>query len=252
VSRQDHDADHRATKAERKEQARLEREEIQRKRAGRKRNRIASLIVGVVLAAVVIGVLVMLGGGEGGDAAATPSTAPGATLPDPDTLPGIMKSPPAWPNNVAQANERLAILGLPGLSDTVLHYHVRLWVYVGGQQVPVPAEVGFSQQLQVFSPLHTHDATGTVHIESEDPNFQPILGQLMDVWGLYFTSTCLGDACNDGDRELRVFVDGQQYTGDPTLLPLTEELAIVITMGTSNQPPDPMPDSFAFGGEPQV
>ena len=69
----------------------------------------------------------------------------------------------------------------------------------------------------------------------------------MDVWGLYFTQTCLGDACNDGDRQLRVFLNGQEYTGDPTLMPLTDLTALVITMGTPDQLPDPMPDSFDFG-----
>jgi len=86
-----------------------------------------------------------------------------------------------------------------------------------------------------------------VHVESADPNFQPVLAQFMDVWGVYFTQTCLGDACNDGDRQLRVFLNGQEYTGDPTLLPLTDQAAVVITMGTTDQLPDPMPDSFTFG-----
>ena len=227
--------DQRLTKAERKEQARIERVEIQRKQSKRKRNRTLSLIVGLVLAAVVIGLLVILGGGDGTTSA---STAP----------PGvIMQTPPAWSNNTAQLPERLAILSLPDLNDApgALHHHIRLWVYVDGQPEVVPANIGLSQQ--AASPLHTHDETGTVHVESADPNFQPVLGQFMDVWGLYFTPTCLGNACNDGDRQLRVFLNGQQYTGDPTLLPLTDQAALVITMGTSDQLPDPMPDTFAFG-----
>jgi len=240
----------RLTKAERKDQARLEREEIQRKQSSRKRNRTVSLIVGLVLAAGVIGLVVMLGGNDEGSTSTSASPLPsGVTLPDPSTLPGVMQTAPPWSNNVQQANERLAMLGLPELSDTILHHHVRLWIYVDGQPVPVPAEVGFSQQLQVFSPLHTHDATGTVHVESADPEFQPVLGQFMDVWGLYFTPTCLGDACNDGDRQLRIFVDGQAYSGDPTLLPLTDQAAIVVTMGTSDQLPNPIPDTFAFGAQ---
>ena len=131
-----------------------------------------------------------------------------------------MQTPPAWSNNTAQLPERLAILSLPDLNDApgALHHHIRLWVYVDGQPEVVPANIGLSQQ--AASPLHTHDETGTVHVESADPNFQPVLGQFMDVWGLYFTPTCLGNACNDGDRQLRVFLNGQQYTGDPTLLPL--------------------------------
>jgi hypothetical protein len=237
--------DQRLTKAERKEQARIEREEIQRKQSARKRNRTVTLVAVVVLAAVAIGLVVLLGGnGDGTTATPTPS---GVTIPDPATLPGILQTPPPWDNNLAQANERLADLGLPELSDTILHHHVHLWIYVDGQPVVVPMEVGYSQALQVFSPLHTHDATGLVHVESADPNFQPVLAQFMDVWGVYFTQTCLGDACNDGDRQLRVFLNGEEYTGDPTLLPLTDQAAVVITMGTKDQLPDPMPDSFTFG-----
>ena len=237
--------DQRLTKAERKEQARIEREEIQRKQSARKRNRTATLIAVVVLAAVAIG-LVVLFGGDGGNTSASPAPS-GATIPDPATLPGIMQTPPPWSNNVAQLPERLALLSLPALNDApgALHHHIRLWMYVDGQPVAVPANIGLSPQ--AASPLHTHDETGLVHVESADPDFQPVLAQFMDVWGLYLTQTCLGDACNDGDRQLRVFLDGQAYTGDPTLLPLTDQAALVITMGTTDQLPDPMPDSFTFG-----
>jgi hypothetical protein len=242
-------SDRRPTKAERKEQARIEREEIERKQASRRRNRLVSLIVGGVIAAAVVGLVLVLGGSSSPTSSSSAATAPGGLpLPDPATLPGVLRTPPPWSNNVAQANERLAMLGLPGLSDTVLHHHVRLWIYVDGQPVVVPAEVGYSQQANVFSPLHTHDETGTVHVESADPNFQPVLAQFMDVWGVYFTSTCLGDACASGDRQLRVFVNGKPYSGDPTQLPLNDQDAIVVTMGTSDQVPDPIPDSFTFGG----
>lgn len=237
--------DQRLTKAERKEQARIEREEIQRKQSARKRNRTVTLIAVGLLAAVAIGLVVLLGGNDSGT---TASPAPsGATTPIPADLPGIMQTPPPWSNNVAQLPERLAALSLPALNDApgALHHHIRLWIYVDGQPVIVPANIGLSPQ--AASPLHTHDETGLVHVESADPDFQPVLAQFMDVWGLYFTQTCLGDACNDGDRQLRVFLNGQEYTGDPTLLPLTDQAALVITMGTPDQLPDPMPDSFTFG-----
>jgi len=51
----------RLTKAERKEQARIEREEIQRKQAARKRNRIVSLIVGVVATGIAVFIGIVLG-----------------------------------------------------------------------------------------------------------------------------------------------------------------------------------------------
>lgn len=238
--------DQRLTKAERKEQARIEREEIQRKQSTRKRNRTVTLVGVVVLAAVAIGLVVLLGGDGGGPTASPPPS--GVTIPDPADLPGIMQTPPPWSNNVAQLPERLALLSLPDLNDApgALHHHIRLWIYVDGQPVVIPANVGLSPQ--AASPLHTHEAgTGLVHVESADLNFQPVLAQFMDVWGVYFTQTCLGDTCNDGDRRLRVFLNGQEYTGDPTLLPLTDLESVVITMGTPDQLPDPMPDSFDFG-----
>ncbi len=236
----------RPTKAQRKEQARIEREEIHRKQASRSRNRNIGIIVGVVVIAAVVGLVIVLGGNNNTDDAATPtSSAP--VLPQPDTLAGIMKAQP-WPNNTEQLPARLAELNLPQLSDTAgaLHHHIQLYVYVDGQSVVVPANIGLSSQ--AASPLHTHDDTGLVHVESADPDFAPVLGQFMDVWGVYFTKDCLGDQCNQGNRQVRVYENGQQYTGDPTLMPLSDLTAVVITYGTPADLPDPMPSSFPSAG----
>jgi hypothetical protein len=234
-------SDRRPTKAQRKEEARSERQEIQRRQAARKRNRTLFAVIGVVVVAVVIGLIVVLGGNGSTSVSNTPP--PGVVLPDPATLPGIMRTPPPWSNNTDQLGARLALLHLPELSDAAgaLHHHVWLYVYVDGQQVEVPANIGLSQH--DASPLHTHDTTGLLHVESADLNFQPVFGQFMDVWGLYMTPTCLGDTCNAGDRQLRVFVNGDQYTGDPMLLPMTDLLTVVVTFGTSDQLPDPMPSA---------
>jgi hypothetical protein len=231
--------DRRLTKAERKEQARLEREEIQRRQAARSRNRLLLIVIGIGLAALVIGVVIW----TGGNGSPTPSSA-AVTLPDPATLQGVMRSAPPWGPNLQDTNARLAELHLPSLSETILHHHVQLDIFVDGQQVVVPATIGYSPELQVFSPLHTHDDTGLVHVESADPNFQPVLGQFMDVWGVYMTDTCLGDACGSGDRQLRVYVNGDLYAGDPALIPLTDTLVVVVTFGTKDQLPDPIPSAF--------
>jgi hypothetical protein len=233
-------SDRRPTKAERKEQARFEREDIQRRQAARSRNRIVFIVAGVAVVALVIGLVVWLGR----DNSPTTPTPAGVTLPDPATLKGILQTPPPWPNNTDQLSARLAELDLPQLSDAsgALHHHIQLYVYVDGQQVEVPANIGLSEQ--AASPLHTHDPSGLVHVESADLNFQPVLGQFMDVWGPFMTGTCLGAECADGDRQLRVFVDGDQFTGDPTLLPLTDLLVVVVTFGTKDQLPDPIPDTF--------
>jgi len=235
----------RPTKAERKERARTEREEIQRKQAARSRSRTVGAIVGLVV--LVAGTILIISLARNGN----DSTQAGSTqVPDPATLPGIMQSAPPWPNNTEQLPARLAQLNLPPLDDTVppLHHHVQLYIFVDGKPVVVAANIGLSDQ--AASPLHTHtpEGTGLVHIESADPNFHPVLGQFMDVWGPYFTSTCLGDQCNQGDHQLRVYVNGQQYTADPTLIPLTDLSTIVITFVTPSQLPDPIPSSFPTAG----
>src|SRR5689334_9208813 len=183
----------RPTKAQRKEQARIEREEIQRKQASRARNRNIGIVIGVVVVAAIVALIVVLGG-SGGTGSATP-TAPAVVLPDTNSLPGMMKAQP-WPNNTDQLPARLAALDLPELSDVAgaLHHHIQLYIYVDGQPVIVPQNIGLSSS--AASPLHTHDDTGLVHVESADPNFAPVLGQFMDVWGVYFTKDCLGDQCN--------------------------------------------------------
>jgi hypothetical protein len=246
------DPSRRPTKAERKEQARLERIDLERRIARRKRASRRALIVGVA-AAVVVGVAIYAlsrnSGTSAADGGATPTVT--VTLPDANKLPGVMKAQP-WPNNLAQANERLAMLDLPGLSELVLHHHTDVYIYIDGQPVTIPASVGYDPQGNpaVLSPLHTHDTSGTVHIESDDANFQPVLGQFMDVWGVYFTDQCLGDQCASGDTKIRAFVNGQPWAGDPTQIPLNDHDVIVLTFGTADQVPENLTPAFQIGGQP--
>ncbi|MGZ4131480.1 MAG: hypothetical protein ACXVWF_00410, partial [Actinomycetota bacterium] len=100
--------------------------------------------------------------------------------------------------------------------------------------------------------LHTHDTSGVIHIEADDPNFQGTLGQFFDVWGVRLSSTCVGGVCDAGDQTWHVYVDGKPYVGDPTQLALSEHQAIVLAYGTTDQIPNPLPDNFDFGGAPQL
>lgn len=224
-------ASDRATKADRKEQARQEREAIQREMARKRRTR--SLLVGGILGLAVVALVVIVMTSRSED-----------TPPSSGELPGMMTSTTPWGNNVEELAARLEILGLPGLSEEVLHRHTRLQISVNGQPVEVPANLGINQDAGVFSPLHTHDVDGVVHTESDDPDFSPNLGTLFDVWGLRLTDDCIGAYCAEGNKELRVFVDGEEVTGDPRDVPLTDLSVIVITYGTEEQLPDPIPSDF--------
>jgi hypothetical protein len=219
----------RPTKDERKEQARAEREEIRARMGARRRNRTAALIVGLVVAAAVVALVVILGGGGEG---------PGDGG-EPTDLAGMLTTDAPWPNNTEQLSDRLRVLGLPGVSEVVNHLHVGLSIFINGEPVPIPAEIGLSQT--AFSPIHTHAEDGILHVEADDPDYVPMLGQAFDVWGVRLTGDCIGGHCVGADNELRVFVDGEEFTGDPRTLVLEDNVRVVIAFGSEDQLPDPIP-----------
>jgi hypothetical protein len=166
---------------------------------------------------------------------------------DPDGLPGIQTGRPPWPPEEARLRQRLAAIGLPALSSegNVLHIHQHLDLYVDGRPVVVPALIGINQEQGFLSPIHTHDTSGIVHVESHTRR-SFTLGEFFDVWGVRFTRTCIGGLCNGGGKSLRVYADGYPVTRNPRQLALVAHEEIVVTFGTAAQVPNPIPKSYSF------
>jgi hypothetical protein len=163
------------------------------------------------------------------------------------SLPGLQTGPAPWPAERFLLGQRLALLGLPALSQEgqALHTHQHLDVYVHGKHVVVPAGIGFDAQLRFLSPLHTHDPSGVIHVES--PTIRPFtLGQFFGVWGVRFTKSCVGGYCTRGPNVLRVYVNAKPWRADPTTIRLWEHQEIVVAYGTTKQLPKPIPRSFRF------
>jgi hypothetical protein len=218
-----------AQQARRRREAELARRAAQR-RARRRRRGIA-----IVLAAVVVA---GIGGLAGRDK--QPAASPGP-------LAGLQTGPAPWSANSADLAERLQAIGVPPLSPveaTTLHIHQHLDLYLDGRKVPVPAGIGIDPTVG-FAPLHTHDASGVIHVESPIVRTYT-LGQLFAVWGVRFTPSCLGGYCAGDGRQLRVYVNGRPYRGDPTTLPLAPHQELVVAFGTGDQLPSPVPSSYRF------
>jgi len=135
----------------------------------------------------------------------------------------------AWPAP-ADAAAQVKADGLPmlGQEGQVLHIHSHLDVYVDGKQVTVPAEIGIDLNKQQISPLHTHDTSGVVHIESPvKADFT--LGEFMTEWNVPITKDSLGPLKTGGGKELHVYVNGKEQSGDPAALKLAahDEIAVV-------------------------
>lgn len=165
------------------------------------------------------------------------------------SLPGVLTSPPPWPANDddSKLQLRLRKIGLDPLTaeGQAVHIHQHLDIYVAGKRVTVPAQIGISATGSFISDLHTHDATGIMHVESPTvTSFS--LGQLFAVWGVRLSANCIGSLCASSGERLTAWVDGKPVTADPTRIVLKEHQEIVLAYGTEAQDPKPVPAKYGF------
>jgi hypothetical protein len=131
-----------------------------------------------------------------------------------------------------------------GEEKLTVHYHAHLDVLVAGRPVPVPAGIGIDEARQLIAPLHTHNDTGVVHIESATDELFT-LGQLFTEWGQPLRSDQVGPVTLGGGTVLRVYRNGQPVTGDPAALRLASHNEIVVWVGPAGEQPQ-VPASYAF------
>ena len=143
-------------------------------------------------------------------------------------LPGLQSGPAPWTNGLDQLTQRLAVIGLPAMpkEEFVQHIHQHLTITVRGNPVTVPAGIGINQFERYISPIHTHDSSGTIHIESGTTDTFT-LGQFFDVWGVRLTADCIGGYCKKAGENLQVIADGAPVK-EPRALPLHDKQEIQI------------------------
>lgn len=196
-------------------QERLERERAAAAAAGRRRRLQIGGGVGLlaIIVAVVIVLLVSSGGGGGSSTASTTATKSGGDTGTPaGTQVGLQVTPAPWKPEYSDLAQRLQAFNFPQQTDVGYHVHAQLNIYVNGKQTPVPANVGIDPQGRFISPIHTHDTSGVIHMESA--KFYPFtLAEFINVWGVYFTNNQLGSyKAGDGGNVLQLWVDGKQIS----------------------------------------
>jgi len=134
------------------------------------------------------------------------------------------------------------------MEQAVYHIHVHLAIFVNGTQQTVPLGIGipdpqiqngFAASGKCFYWLHTHDASGVIHIESPTHRTYT-LGQFFDIWGKTLSSSQVGSA----KGQLTVYVDGKRFTGDPRSISFTSHKLIQLDVG---KVVPPKPYTFAAG-----
>jgi hypothetical protein len=186
-----------------------------------------------VIAAIVAAVVVVSGGGSD---ASTPK------VPQNNQLVGLQVGAAPWNPALDTLPDRLEPLGLNDLTTEgqVIHIHQHLDIFVNGKHEPVPANIGIYDG-QFLTELHTHDASGIMHVESPTKR-EFDLGQFFGVWGVRLNSECVGGYCRQV-TPWTVYVNGRPYSGDPAALVLKPHQEIAFVIGT---PPKKIPSSYKF------
>lgn len=175
-------------------------------------------------------------------------------------LPRMRTTKAPWP----RPNNTLDLARDAGLTPRTheffaYHVHAHLDVLKDGKPVRVPAGIGIKIddpavrrgrladgsmsfggikmcRRPCISPLHTHDDTGILHTESQKAHPNQ-LGQFFIEWRVRLSKACVGGYCGN----VKFYVDGKRFMGDPGSVALTDHKEIAIVIGS---PPKSIPSKF--------
>ncbi|HET7553385.1 MAG TPA: hypothetical protein VFK04_18975 [Gemmatimonadaceae bacterium] len=207
----------------------------------------------LVAVALIAGLALWSGCGSDHDGTTEPPPPPpgdtGDTAVPPDTvqlqIAGTVGKPTFPDGNTDQGGQGDPVDGIEcgnGMEGPSYHIHVHLSLYVNGEQLAIPKAIGvMDPQLagdfvisgSCFYWVHTHDATGIIHVEPPT-QIEVTLGELFDLWGEPLSRT--GVAGFDG--AVTVLVDGEEYTGDPRDIVFESHKQIALEVGTPVVTPD--------------
>jgi hypothetical protein len=164
----------------------------------------------------------------------------GRQQPDASADPIPLPAPSALAPAAAVTGRPIDGLGSDDTEQLAFHVHAHLQVYVDGQPRAVPAGIGVVPPLRVQQTaagpfvvggagiywVHTHDASGVVHIESPVQR-RFTLGELFDLWGQPLGPQRVGPARGP----VTALVNGLVVAGDPREIPLTAHDVIQLDVG---------------------
>lgn len=155
----------------------------------------------------------------------------------------LLRTEAPWKPQTDGLPDRVKAAGFPPVGDESYHVHALLSVYVDGEQVPVPTNIGIDPSSGYHSPLHTHTPDGVIHFEADNPS--PFtLQQVFTMWGVDFTAGRLGAYTPQGDKTLHVYVNGDPVD-DPVSYEIREGDNVVVAYGEAGSfPTEPPTDAL--------
>jgi hypothetical protein len=176
----------------------------------------------------LLGVLALAGAGCGSSAHAPSGltiSGPGLQTSQPASGPGEA----AWKPEYAHLAQRLKLIGIPPGGQEKFHIHTLLHIYVDGLLRPLAANIGLDSAKGLESSMHTHDATGIIHMEAPHA-FNYTLGDFFSVWGVKLGPAQVGGLKGAGGDRLHFYLNGKPLR-NPAALVLHKDDSIVIGYG---------------------
>lgn len=122
------------------------------------------------------------------------------------------------------------------------HVHAHLSMFYRGRPVSLHDGIGRSQYGLCYYALHTHDASGVIHIEVRD-TFSPTLGNFFDIWHEPLSPRQFWKFRAQRGETMRVYVGMRRYAGNPGEITLRRHSTVTLEIG----PPFAAPKSYNFG-----
>jgi hypothetical protein len=144
------------------------------------------------------------------------------------------------PNPYMKMTSReLAKLCLP-MEGQVMHIHPHLTIVADKQMITLPAGIGIDRTRSCMTSLHTHDASGIIHVESPiKKDFT--LGDFFAVWNKPLSSDQILDYKVDQGHGLKFYVDGKESTEFENVL-LQDHQELFIDYFNLKDGPDEIPE----------
>lgn len=175
-----------------------------------------------------------------------------ATETDPPTeaiqlVPGTVVGKKVFPiGNTAQGGQGQTVSGLSCIETVASHSHTHLSLFVNGEQIAIPLGIGITdvREQNGFAAagsansclylIHTHDATGILHVEPPTKSTKLTLGQAFDLWGQPIDRNNVAGFMGT----VTAYIDRKQYTGDLRAITLDPGKQINLQVGAPLvQPP---------------
>lgn len=107
-----------------------------------------------------------------------------------------------WSNSIAENDPSV-------VSRDGMHWHPELEIYLQGEKVIVPANIGL---IGGHNSMHTHEEDGVVHLEYDGlvREDDTRLEKFFALWGKEFGSEQIFEYQNGSDGEVHMYVNGEE------------------------------------------